>query len=71
VLFSEAPLDSALLQRQLLLLNQHLECEMALAGGCCALQAEAFAAAGMHSLGGMDRELVSRLQLLLSGHFDS
>ena len=36
-----------------------------------ALQAEAFAAAGMHSLGGMDRELVSRLQLLLSGHFDS
>lgn len=71
VLFSEGPLEASLLQRQLATLNQHLSCEVALAGGCCALQGEALAAAGVRCLGVMGAELGNRVQLLLAGQFDS
>lgn len=71
VLFSEGPLDSVFLQRQLSALNQHLECELALAGGCCALQGEALTAAGVHCLGGVGQELCNSTRLLLAGQFDS
>ncbi|MEL0169249.1 MAG: MerR family transcriptional regulator [Pseudomonadaceae bacterium] len=71
VLFSEGPLDNVFLQRQLSALNQHLECELALAGGCCALQAEVLTAAGVHCLGSVGQELCNSTRLLLSGQFDS
>lgn len=71
VLFSDGPLDASTLQRQLTMLNQNLACEVALAGGCCALQSDALAAAGIHCLGVMGAELGNRVQLLLAGQFDS
>ncbi|GGE48323.1 transcriptional regulator [Halopseudomonas oceani] len=71
VMFSEGPLETAFLQRQLSALNQHLECELAVAGGCCALQTDALAAAGVHCMGGLGQELCASTRLLLAGQFDS
>lgn len=71
VLFSEGPLESSMLQRQLVMLNQHLDCDLALAGGCCALQSDVLAATGVHRLGVLGADLGSRVQLLLAGQLDS
>ncbi|MEH6565680.1 MAG: MerR family transcriptional regulator [Halopseudomonas sp.] len=71
LLFSDQPLDSSLLNRQLPRLNQQLECPVALLGACCELHLDALQQAQINCLGPAQRSLTDSVQQLLAGRFDS